>query len=123
MWGQQSVGGVVVEAVGDVGEEGAAGRKPFDERDGFFEGRVGWVGLAAQRVQDEKIEAGEQGNALRGKVAEVGQIGGRAEAEAGDGLAAVGDGDTQELHVEEDDLRAGGDGDAVQGDPRPGGIR
>ena len=64
---QQRVGGVVVEAVGDVGEEGAAGLQPLDQGDGVIEGRVGWVGLAAQGVEDEEVEAGEQGNALRGR--------------------------------------------------------
>ena len=34
----------------------------------------------------------------------------------------MGDGDAQELRAEEDDLRAGGGGDAMQGDARAGGI-
>jgi len=79
------------------------------------------VGLGAQGVENEEVEAGEQGNALRVEVAEVGEVGGGAEAEAGDGLAAVGDGDAQEARAEEDDLGAGCGGDAMQGDAGAGG--
>ena len=69
--------------------------------------RVAGVGLAAQRVEDEDVEVFEQRKALGGDVAHVGEVGGGAEAVAGDGVAAVGDGDAQEVRAEEVDLRAG----------------
>ena len=102
---EDGVGGVVVEVVGHVGEEGAAGFELLDQRDGVFQGGVGGVGLAAEGVEDEDVEIGEQGKALGGDVAEVGEVGGGAEAVAGDGVAAMGDGDAEEVRAEEVDVR------------------
>ena len=113
MWGQYGVGGGVVEVVRHVGEEGAAGFEPLDQGDGFFEVRVGGVRLAAQGVEDEDVEVLRAAGRSRGDVAEVGEVGGGAEAVAGDGLAAVGDGDALEAGSEEIDACAGfgrGDG-------------
>jgi hypothetical protein len=68
----------------------------FDQLDGSFEVGVGGVGLAAEGVEDEEVEIGEEGKALGGDVVEVGEVGGGAEAVAGDGVAAMGDGDAEE---------------------------
>ena len=87
----------MVQAVRDVGEEGAARGKLFHQGDRLFQMRMGRVGLAAQRVQNEDVEVCEQGKALGMQIAQVGQIGGRAEAEAGNGLATVGDGYARNL--------------------------
>jgi hypothetical protein len=97
---KQRVGGLVVEAVGDVSEEGAARLELLDQGDGVGEVGVGGVGLAAQGVEDENIQICEQGKAFWIEVAEVGEVGGGAEAEAGDGLVAVGDGDALEFDSE-----------------------
>jgi len=79
--------------------------------------------IGAQGVQDEDVEVGQQGDTLRGKVAEIGEVGGGAEAVAGDGLAAMGDGDAEELRAEEIDLGAReGRGDAVQVDACGSGV-
>ena len=52
--------------------------------------------LAAEGVEDEQGEVLEERDGLGGKVAEVGEVGGGAETIAGDGLAAVEDGDAAE---------------------------
>ena len=57
-----------------------------------------------------------------GDVAHVGEVGGGAEAVAGDGLAAVGDGDALEVGAEEVDGGAGGGGEAVDLDAGAGGV-
>ena len=119
---QDGFGGGVVEVVAHVGEEGAARLELFDEGDGFFEVRVAGVRLAAQRVEDEDVEVLEQRNALVGDVAHVGEVGGGAEAVAGDLLAAVGDGDAPEAGAEEIDARAGRGVDAVNLDAGAGGV-
>ena len=97
VWWEGGVGGFVVETVGHVGEEGASRLDLLHQRDGVLQVRVGGVGFVAKRVKDEDVESGEQGEALGGEVAEVGEVGGGAEAVAGDGLAAMGDGDALKL--------------------------
>ena len=77
---------------------------------------MGGVRFAAEGVEDEDVQASEERKALCGDVAEIGEVGGRAEAVSGDGLAAVGDGNALEAGTEEGDLRAGGRGQAVEGD-------
>ena len=77
-------GGGVVEVVAHVGEEGAAGLELFDEGDGLVEVGVAEVGLAAEGVEDEDVEVLEERDALGGDVAHVGEVGGGAEAVAGD---------------------------------------
>ena len=66
--------------------------------------------------------SGEERNALGGDVAEVGEVGGGAEAVAGDGLAAVGDGDALEAGAEEVDCGAGCGVEAVERDAGAGGV-
>ena len=73
----------------------------------IFRGGVAGVGLAAEGVEDEDVEVLEEREALFGDVAHVGEVGGGAEAVAGDGLAAVGDGDALEAGAEEVDGSAG----------------
>ncbi len=115
----------MVELVGHVGEEGAFGVEPLGDVDGFGEVGVAGVGVVAERVEDEDVEVLEEGDGVRGEVGEVGEVGGGAEAVAGDGLAAVGDGDALEVGAEERDgawrgrqevkVDAGGGGVAVFG--------
>ena len=83
----------MVEVVADVGEEGAFGVELVDKLDGFGEVGVAGVGLVAEGVEDEDVEVLEEREAFGGDVAHVGEVGGGAEAVAGDGVAAVGDGD------------------------------
>ncbi len=116
------VGCVVVEVVAHVGEEGAAGLELLDEGDGFFEVGVAGVGLAAEGVEDEDVEILEERDADVGDVAHVGEVGGGAEAVAGDLLAAVGDGDALEAGAEELDSGAGGGIDAMDLDAGAGGV-
>src|ERR1035441_6421252 len=72
---QRGVGGGVVEVVRHVGEEGTARLDFLDQGDGVVQSRVGGMGLAAERVENEDVEAGEQGKARGGDVAEVGEVG------------------------------------------------
>src|ERR1700761_2677204 len=62
---------------------------------------VAGVGVASQCVENKDVEVLEQRQALIGDVAHVGEIRGRAEAVAGDGVAAVGDRDALEASAEE----------------------
>ena len=68
---------------------------------------VAGVRLAAEGVEDEDVEVLEEREALGGDVAHVGEVGGGAEAVAGDVVAAVGDGDALEAGAEEVDGGAG----------------
>src|SRR6185437_13171311 len=77
-----------------------------DQFDRLVEMRVAGVRLAAQRVEDEDVQAFEQRMALGRDVAHVGEVGGGAEAVAGDGVAAVGDGDADKARTEEGYLDA-----------------
>ena len=94
-------GGVVIQFVAHVGEEGASGLQLLDECDGLVEVRVAGMRIAAEGVEDEDVEILEEGNALGGDVAHVSEIGCAAEAVAGDLLATVSDGDSSEAGSEE----------------------
>ena len=120
--GRAGFGGVVVEVVADVGEEGAPGLELLDEGDGVFEVGVAGVGLAAEGVEDEDVEILEEREAFGGDVAHVGEVGGGAEAVAGDGLPAVGDGDALEAGAEELDAGAGVGIEAMELDAGAGGV-
>ena len=122
MRGQAGFGEGVVEIVGHVGEEGTARFELLDKGDGFGEVGVAGVGLAAESVEDEEIESLEERNGFRWEIAEVGEVGGCAETIAGDGLAAVDDGDAEEVCAEEGGDRAGGVGQLVDGDAGAGGV-
>src|ERR1035437_8127218 len=65
---QHGVGGGVVEIVGHVGEEGAAGADLFYDGNGFFEMRVGRVRLAGGGGGGEGGEGGGGGEGLGGGV-------------------------------------------------------
>jgi len=119
---EDGVGGFVVEVVGHVGEEGAAGLDALDQGDGVVQRGVGGVGLTAESVEDENVEVGEQREALGGDVVEIGEVGCGAEAVAGDGLAAVGDGDTLEAGAEQGYFCAWRGREPVQGDAGAGGV-
>ncbi len=121
MGGEGGVGGGVVEVVGHVGEEGAVGFEELYEGYGFVEVGVAGVGLAAEGVEDEDVEVLEEGDGCGGEVGEVGEVGGGAEAEAGDGLATVGDGDALEGGAEERNRARGGRED-VDVDAGGGGV-
>src|ERR1700760_2574115 len=58
-------------------------------------------GVASQCVENKDVEVIEQLQALIGDVAHVGEIRGRAEAVAGDGVASVHDRDAPEASAEE----------------------
>ena len=92
---EDGLDGAVVEVVAHVGEEGAAGLEKLDERGWSFRGWSGWDGvlLAAEGIKDEEVEVLEEREALFGDLAHVGEVGGGAEAVAGDALLAVLDGD------------------------------
>ena len=94
----------------------------FDEGDGFFEVGVAGVRVAAEGVEDEDVEILEERDADFGDVAHVGEVGGGAEAVAGDLLAAVGDGDALEAGAEEVDAGAGGGVEAMDVDAGAGGV-
>ncbi len=119
---ERGFGGFVVEIVADVGEEGASGLELLDKGDGAIEVRVTGVRGAAERVEDEDVEILKQGEALGRDVAHVGEVRGGAEAEAGDLLLAVEDGDALEAGAEE--LRGGARRgvDAVELDAGAGGV-
>jgi hypothetical protein len=80
------------------------------------------VGLAAEGVEDEDVEVLEEGEALGGDVGHVGEVGGGAEAVAGDGVAAVGDGYAEERDAEEGDFVAGFGREAVELYAGAGGV-
>ena len=105
-----------------MGEEGAAGLELFDVGDGLLEVRVAEVRVAPEGVEDEDVEVLKERDALVGDVAHVGEVGGAAEAVAGDLLAAVGDGDALEAGSEEIEARAGCGVDAVKLHAGAGGI-
>ena len=119
---EDGLGGVVIDVVTHVGEEGAAGFEEFDDGDGFFEMRVAEVGLVAECVEDEDVEILQEGDALGREVAHVGEIGCGAEAVSGDGETAVGDGDALEVGSEEIDEGAGGGIEAMDFDAGAGGV-
>jgi hypothetical protein len=120
MRGQAGFGGGVVELVRHVGEEGAAGFQLLDEGDGF--GQVGVTGmrLGTERVEDEDVEILEVGEGLGRDVGHVGEVGGAAEAVAGDDFAAMNDGDALEDGPEEGDFGAGAFGERMKGDAGAG---
>ena len=80
------------------------------------------VGLVTEGVEDEDVEVLEERDALGRDIGHVGEVGGGAEAVAGDGVAAVGDGDVLEGHAEECCRGTGGGVDAVDDDAGGGGV-
>ena len=85
---QQAVGALVRQVVADVGEEGAPGAPAVSHGlDGAVHGGVRGMRLVAQRVQKQHVQAAQQFQRGLGNLAVIGEIGGRAEAEAVDGLA------------------------------------
>src|SRR6185437_15328757 len=84
--------------------------------------RMAGMRVAAQGVEDEDVEISEQWKALFRDVAHVGEIGGGPEAVAGDGFAAVGDGDAEKARAEEIDCEARFCRDAVQPYAGTGGV-
>ncbi len=122
MRGEDGFGGGVVEVVGHVGEEGSAGLQEFDDLDGFGEVGVAGVRGVAERVEDQEVEVLEERDGGWREVAHVGEVGGRAEAIAGDGFAAVSDGDALEVCAEEGDGRAGFGGERIEFDAGAGGV-
>ena len=108
--------------MGHVGEEGAARFELLDEGDGFGEVGVAGVRLAAEGVENEDVEALEERDGLRWEVAHVREVGGGAETIAGDGLAAMDDGDALKVGSEEVGNGTGGAGDFVDGDAGAGRV-
>ncbi len=86
--------------------------------------RCEWLGcgVEAEGVEDEDVEILEEGDADLGDVAHVGEVGGAAEAVAGDLLGAVGDGDALEAGSEDVDAGAGGGVEAMDVDAGAGGV-
>ena len=56
----------VAEFVGDVGEECAPRLQPFDHRQRLRQGKMGGMGLGAKGIEDQDVQALEQGNADSG---------------------------------------------------------
>src|ERR1700719_735478 len=83
---------------------------------------MAWVGIAPQGVHDQYVEILQERNADLRDVAHVGEIGGGAEAIAGDLLPAMGDGDSLEAGAEQLDSGAGGGIYAMNLDARAGGV-
>ena len=83
---------------------------------------MGWVGFAAEGVQNEDIEALEQWNGLWRDVGHVGEVGGGAKTVAGDGVAAVGNRDSLKCSAKEVDAGAEIGGKAVDFDAGAGGV-
>ena len=70
--GEGGVGGLVVKVVADVGEVGALRGDAVYKFDGVGEVGVAGVGLAAEGVEDEDVEALEERKTFGGDVAHVG---------------------------------------------------
>src|SRR5258705_1509045 len=84
--------------------------------------RVTGVRIATQGIDDEYIEILQEGNTDLGDVAHVGEVGGAAEAIAGDLLASVGYGDSLEAGAEQLDSSSGREIDAMDLHARAGGV-
>lgn len=94
-------GGGVVDFVGHVGEEGAARGDAFHPTKGRVKMGVAGVRLGAEGVENEDVEVPEERQAGFGDGAHVGEIGGGAEAEAGDLEVAMEDGHALEGDAED----------------------
>src|SRR5271163_3157895 len=80
------------------------------------------VGIVPESVENEDVEISQQRQALGRDVAHVGEVGGAAEAVAGDLLAAVGYGDATKTGVKEVEARSGRQIDAMDFHLCAGGI-
>ena len=86
----QALGGFGVgQVVGDVGEPGAARVELLDEGEGLIHGLVHGMGNVAECIEDQFVEILQQSEGGVGKGAEVGEVGGAAEAVAEDFEVAV----------------------------------
>ena len=78
--------------------------------------------LPAQRVEDEDVEAGEQRDAFGGDVAQVSEVGCRAEAIASNRIAAVHHRNALEAGAKKNNLRARFGRKPMQRDTGAGGV-
>jgi hypothetical protein len=65
----------VLDVVGQMGEQGAAGADPLRRDDRLGDREVGRVGTEAQRAEHQHLDAGEPREALLGDEAHVGDVG------------------------------------------------
>jgi len=100
---QRGFGGGVRNVVAHVGEEGPAGFDAEGGFDGVRERGVGGVGFVAEGVEKEDVETFELCERRFRDVVVVGEVGGVAEAEAVDFLAAVHDGDGMDAEAEDEE--------------------
>jgi len=120
--GKGGLGGLVVEVVTEMSEEGALRLEPFDEGDRAIEMGMTGVRIATERVENEDVEILKEGQALGGDVAHVGEVGGCAESISGDLLLSVEDRDAAEAGSEELCSGTGGRVDAVKLHTGAGGV-
>jgi hypothetical protein len=120
--GECGLGGGVVQIMAHVNEVGASGLELFDDRNGLVEMRMTGVRVAPERVEDQYVEALKQGEAYVRNIAHVGQVGCAAEAIACDLLASVGYGDAAKACAEQVHSGSWSGIDAVNFDPRAGGV-
>jgi len=85
----------MAEVVADVGQIRHAGLKGFDDDECLGDGGVGGMGLVAESVEEENLNALEEGQRFIGDFAVIGEVGEFADAEAIDrhGAMEKGDGD------------------------------
>src|SRR4029077_7539650 len=84
-----------------MSEEDPLGADLIGDAHGILDGGVRGVGLVPQTVEKKHVEALQARGGGLGDFAEVGEIGGRAKAEAVDFGVAVNDGDRLEPGAEE----------------------
>src|ERR1700690_625457 len=92
---------IVVEIVAHVGEEGTLWLQLLDYGDRFFQVRMTRVRIVAKGVKNQDVEILKERQADVGNVAHIGEIGGAAEAVAGDLLPPVSNWDAAKARTEE----------------------
>ena len=100
---QFALGVGVVHFVRHMSEKGAARLETIDPHEGLIDAGMAWVRRFAQRVDDDDVEVSKQGQARFWDRVHVGEVGGVAEAEAGDFLLAVKQGNALEGDSVNDD--------------------
>jgi hypothetical protein len=94
---QGAIGFRVRQLVSNVGEKSAFCTDAAGPGDGLIERGMAGVRLAAQSGEDDAVEALEEGKALFGNVADVGEVGGLTEAESVNELLTMADGNADEV--------------------------
>ncbi len=116
---QQALGALVRQVVRDVSEPRLARLQPFDQPQALLDGAVRGMRFITQRVQEQHIQAAEQGQGFFRDVAVVSQVGRFAETETVAGPASVKHGHGLEAQSGDLDRRAV---EGVGPDARPRGL-